>query len=134
MTCSFFCLAGTQSSPPRGPEGAGWRSAGLMHSLFGLQCLCPRSWLWCVAQVLPPRGEVFGVDPIWEQRGGLLLRHAGRDHHAVSGLEADGGSEVIPHSGRSDRVPSGGVGATYLPVSRCGHSSACCDLERVDHS
>lgn len=72
-----------------------------------LQCLGPRLRLWGVAQVLLPRGEVFGVDPIWEQRGGLLLRHAGRDHHAVSGLEADGCRQVILHSSKSDCVPSG---------------------------
>ncbi len=42
-----------------------------------------------VAQVLLARGQVFGVDALREQRGSLLLRHAGRHHHTVSWLEED---------------------------------------------
>lgn len=48
-------------------------------------CLC--LWLGCVAQVLLPRGQLFGVDASWEQRRGLLLGHAGRDHHTLSRLK-----------------------------------------------
>lgn len=50
-------------------------------------CLC--LWLGCVAQVLLARGEVFGVDASWEQRGGLFFRHTRGNHHAVSRLEEE---------------------------------------------
>lgn len=98
-----------------------------------------RPWLWprCVAQVPLPRGQIFGVDAIWEQRGGLLLSHAGRDHHAVSGLEEEETRLFYTAAGHFLSLSSLQVAfkcVTHLPVGGRGHSSPCCDLERVHHS
>lgn len=46
-------------------------------------------WEGCVAQVLLARGQLFGVDTSWKQRGSLLLRHAQRNHHTVPRLGTD---------------------------------------------
>lgn len=62
-------------------------AAGLSATRVSVEHLRRLLLLVCVAQVLLARGQVFGVDASWEQRGGLLLRHAGGDHHAVSRLE-----------------------------------------------
>lgn len=96
---------------------------------------CPCSWLGRVAQVLLPRGQLFGVDASWEQSGGLLLGHAGRDHHTLSGLKRKTrlfyvGAGSVHVCVLDDRRQH----ATYLPVGRRGHSFPGCELEGVHHS
>lgn len=55
-------------------------------------------WLWCVAQVLLPGGQVFGVNSSGEERHGLWLGDTGRHHNTVSRLETREHVSVTQHT------------------------------------
>lgn len=68
----------------------------------------------CVAQVLPARGQLFGIHASRKQRGSLLLGHARRNHHTVARLGGDGGGGV-----------SGGREQTHAQSEKKKHVYLC---------
>lgn len=110
------------------------QTSTLIHSIIesthrpSVHSLLMGVWLWCVAQVLLPGGQVFGVNSSGEERHGLLLRDAGRHHNTVSRLQTTADERHSLHTddrNRHTHSKQTRLDISHPPVHRCGHTVVC---------